>query len=543
MTKRAVTYARVSGNDRSKTGGENLAEQTRLCREYAARQGYQVVVDLIENDRGASGATFDLPQLSEALRMAHVGEYDVLVVRELDRLSRDLAKQLVVEQELQRAGVEIEYVLYDFPDTPEGRLNKNLRAMLAEYEREKIKQRLMRGRRRKARAGNVIMHGHAPYGYKAAEKDGKTTLAIDEETAAIVRLIFQWYIEGDGKQGPMSTRTIRRALSDMKIPTGSDLNNASCYKKVTGYGEWNTTSICRMLRNTTYIGMWYYGAENILVEVPAIISHETWNEAQERIKHNRDKSRRSTKHNYLLQSRIRCAECNYMMRVSVRKSRTGKSVRLYYHCQTKGRDLPCTNKYHYRAELVDYVAWEWIKELLAEPDELEKGLRNYKAQRDEITRPLHNRLELIDNMIQEHKDKRDRILEVYLEGHISKEEFVTHQQKYEQVTTGLAEQRNEILGRLHEQDFDEEQIQTILDFACAVRDEIADADRTNDFQSKRNIIEAFDMTGKLAFEEGERVLHLHCVVGEKRVLLPPQGTSIAATRFMAHIGTTTLVSQ
>lgn len=94
MKKRAVTYARVSGNDRAKTGGENLADQTRLCREHAIKRGYQIVADLAENDRGASGATFDLPQLSEALKMAHAGEYDVLIVRELDRLSRDLAKQL-----------------------------------------------------------------------------------------------------------------------------------------------------------------------------------------------------------------------------------------------------------------------------------------------------------------------------------------------------------------------------------------------------------------------------------------------------------------
>lgn len=145
MTKRAVLYGRVSGDDKAKTGGENLRAQIDLCREYATKEGYTVVAELAEDDQGASGATFDLPQLSKAMDMARNGEYDVLIACELDRLSRDLAKQLIVEQELKRSGVTIEYALYDFPDTPEGRLNKNLRAMLAEYEREKIAQRMTRG--------------------------------------------------------------------------------------------------------------------------------------------------------------------------------------------------------------------------------------------------------------------------------------------------------------------------------------------------------------------------------------------------------------
>ncbi len=166
MIKRAALYARVSGNDMAKTGGENLTDQLRNCREYAEGRGYTVIGELAEDDRGASGASFDLPQLSKALELARTGQYDVLVVRELDRLSRDLAKQLIVEQELGRAGVTIEYVLYDSSDTPEGRLNKNLRAMLAEYEREKIKQRMVRGRYRRARQGKPILHGRVPFGYR-----------------------------------------------------------------------------------------------------------------------------------------------------------------------------------------------------------------------------------------------------------------------------------------------------------------------------------------------------------------------------------------
>lgn len=50
--------------------------------------------------------------------MAESQAFDVLVVREIDRLSRSLAKQLIIEQELKKQGVEIEYVMGDYPVLP-----------------------------------------------------------------------------------------------------------------------------------------------------------------------------------------------------------------------------------------------------------------------------------------------------------------------------------------------------------------------------------------------------------------------------------------
>lgn len=96
MTKRAVLYARVSGDDRHRDD-RNLIGQLDMCREYAEQHGYEIVDELAEDDRGASGAAFDLPQLTKVREMARERVFDVLVVREIDRLSRSLAKQLIVE--------------------------------------------------------------------------------------------------------------------------------------------------------------------------------------------------------------------------------------------------------------------------------------------------------------------------------------------------------------------------------------------------------------------------------------------------------------
>ncbi|MCD4739490.1 MAG: recombinase family protein [Anaerolineae bacterium] len=109
---RAVIYARVSGDDRSKEG-RNLESQLRLCREHALRIGHRVVAEMAEDDRGASGADRDLPQLKRLLEMARAGEVDVVIVREMDRLARSLVKQLLIEEQLQSLDIAIE-MPYEF---------------------------------------------------------------------------------------------------------------------------------------------------------------------------------------------------------------------------------------------------------------------------------------------------------------------------------------------------------------------------------------------------------------------------------------------
>jgi len=129
VLERAVVYARVSGDDRQKDG-RNLDGQKEMGRDYATEKGYLIVEELAEDASGASGAEIDLPQLIRVREMARKGEFDILIVREIDRLSRNLAKQLIVEQELATAGVRIEYVLGEYPDSAEGRLQKHIKVLL-----------------------------------------------------------------------------------------------------------------------------------------------------------------------------------------------------------------------------------------------------------------------------------------------------------------------------------------------------------------------------------------------------------------------------
>ena len=399
MEIRAVTYARVSGDDRSK-GGRNLAGQLEMCREYCGKQGYSIVAELAEDDRGASGASMELEKLSLVLEMANQRQFDVLVVREIDRLSRNLAKQLIIEQQLKASGVRIEYVLGDYPDTPEGNLMKNIRATIAEYERLLISARNTRGRIRKVKSGSVMTHGQAPYGYRLLHQGDKWMLEIDPQEAEVIRLIFQLYTMGDGENPPISIHGISKKLTGLKVPTYADKrkreNEIDPSKplrqtKRRKYGEWSLGSVHHILVNETYAGTWHYNkrthnteglrrkkelADLPSVSVPAIIPLEMWQQAQARLVYNRENALRSQRHKYLLSKRVICGVCGFKMAAS--PNYTGKRIYFYYSCgHSRSIGLyaeQCSNTVTYSALRLDGQVWNWIKELLSNPDHLRNGL-------------------------------------------------------------------------------------------------------------------------------------------------------------------------
>ena len=403
VADRAVLYARVSSDDRVREG-RNLSGQLEMGQEYATKKQYQIITEIAEDDRGASGYDIDLPNLNKIREMAHQGKFDVLIVRELDRLSRNLAKQLIIEEELKRYGVRIEYVLAEYDDTPEGRLQKHIRATVAEYEREKIKERMMRGKRRKVEAGHIIVNNRPPYGYKKIEKENHMTLEILEDEAKIVRSIFTWYTVEDESGNPLSVFKITRKLTQMKIPTRGDKDKKVAKKRKQGH--WAMSTVNRILNSETYAGIWHFGKYDarqhrnpddrlIAVEVPAIISPEIFEAAQSRMENNQMNSKRSQKYNYLLNRRTVCMSCGYKMNAICPNKSKGY---IYYRCPSgihPNLKQRCEEPY-FRVPDVDESVWQWVKKIITDPTTLEKGLADHQADQEKVNEPLQQRLEVVE---------------------------------------------------------------------------------------------------------------------------------------------------
>lgn len=555
--KRAVVYARVSSNDRGNES-RNLQGQLDMCRQYVQKKGWHLVAELPEDDRGASGASFDLPQLNQALQMARNKEFDVLVVRELDRFARALAKQLIVEGEFKRAGVEIEYVLGEYPDTPEGTLMKNVRATIAEYEREKIRERIVRGRRLKVKAGNVIIpNGQAPFGYRLVTKDKKRTLEINEEEAKIVRMIFSWYVLGDEKGKRLSLYRIMRKLTELRIPTPADVRNNN-HHKIRKWGEWGISSVKNILSNETYCGTWHYGKrprpqdgesrvaqdkDNCLtVEVPAIVSREVWEEAQKRFKQNLKNSRRNTKFKYLFRKRVTCGECGMKMGCRATPNTRKNYSLLYYICPRKQRTIAaikCSAR-QFRADYVDDSVWEWLRSFLTNPQKLTKGLEAFKAEQEKHKEPLLNRLDVLQSLLQDHEKQYERLLDLYLSGELPKEMLVDRKARLEATIQTLENEQQNLLAHITTYSVSEDELQSIQLHAAQIAELLNEPETDSDFETKKQIVELLDVQVTLIEEDDPsgdedetlRAAYVTCKIGKAKIRCDLPTTQL---RYVFHL--------
>jgi len=152
---RAAVYARVSTNDQ-----QTLPLQIRALREYAARRGWTVAMQVREVGSGA----VERKAREQLMHAARRREIDVVLVWRLDRWGRSVTDLLATLQELEHLGVGF-VSLTEALDltTPAGRAMAGLLAIFAEFEREILRERtragLAQARRNGKRLGRPVTAG------------------------------------------------------------------------------------------------------------------------------------------------------------------------------------------------------------------------------------------------------------------------------------------------------------------------------------------------------------------------------------------------
>lgn len=363
MTK-ALIYSRVS-TQAQKDDGTSLVSQTEACTAYATQNGFTIIRTLNEV---YSGAYFhDRPLLNEMRDGIRRGLYDVIVFYAIDRLSRNVAHLAILADECERYNVSLHCVSEDFDTSGEGVLLRSVRAYTAEIEREKIRERTLRGRRTKAENGHLIC-GMSPYGY-SFNQDTKHREIVEDE-ADVVRDIYHRFLHGE------SSYAIQNAFNDLGVLPPS---------RKAGY--WHHTAIVRILTNPIYYGASHaFRYQKITQTVrgkrvssstvrdrtewitlpdditPAIVTPATFDAVQRVMASNRKTLRRGNPSDYLMRQRIVCGVCDRVMR--------GESVGTNwkaYRCVPHVPSLKCGNS-SLKASLVESAVWDRIVEIIRQPE-------------------------------------------------------------------------------------------------------------------------------------------------------------------------------
>ena len=132
---RAALYLRVSSD--GQVDGTSLDTQEAGCRAYCAEQGHRIV--MVETE-AASGGSLERPGLDRIRAAIAKGDVDLLVVLDLDRLSRSQNHLGVLFCEIEEThGARVESVTQDL-NGQAGLVIRTLAGLLAEMEREKIRK-------------------------------------------------------------------------------------------------------------------------------------------------------------------------------------------------------------------------------------------------------------------------------------------------------------------------------------------------------------------------------------------------------------------
>jgi site-specific DNA recombinase len=139
--KRAILYARVSTDEQARSG-YSLAQQIEALREYADREGYEIVEEVL--DHGQSGASLDRPGMDRVRDLVASGSISVVLAQDRDRFAREPAYHYLLRREFEEHGCKLRALNDQGDGSPEGELTDGILDQLAKYERSKVAQRTQR---------------------------------------------------------------------------------------------------------------------------------------------------------------------------------------------------------------------------------------------------------------------------------------------------------------------------------------------------------------------------------------------------------------
>ena len=129
-TRRAILYARVSTDEQAKSG-YSLAQQLEALREYAAREGYEIVEEIC--DPGQSGASLERPGMDRVRDLVAAGDVYVVLAQDRDRFAREPAYHYLLRCEFEEHGTRMRALNDRGDDTPEGELTDGILDQLAKF--------------------------------------------------------------------------------------------------------------------------------------------------------------------------------------------------------------------------------------------------------------------------------------------------------------------------------------------------------------------------------------------------------------------------
>ena len=441
-----AVYIRLSREDGDKEESDSVANQRKLLTDYILKQDDSVLYDMYIDD-GYTGTDFNRPGFRRMIRDIEDGKVNCVVVKDLSRFGRDyIDTGRYLERYFPEKGVRF-ISLSDNIDSMKQAYDMLLpiKNIFNEQYARDISKKVQTSVKTRQKAGEFI--GSFPsYGYRKSAVD-KNKLVIDEYAAAVVRRIFSLYLQGYGKKKIAGILNEEGILcpSEYKRISGENYRNGHRLKSTV---YWSYSTINSILHKEIYVGNMVQGTKHQLMrsrqrKVPKedwiivehthepIIDQETWEKAQALLM-KRTRELNPKKNQDIFAGFIKCGDCGRAMAKNTwQRADASKAYVLYCGTYRRNGKEYCTPHSTPVAVLEEIILSD-LKIIIQSLDDL-RGLLKPLSLAVFKDREMNDK-ECVraESELERIKKLKKGLYEDYRDFLISKEEFLSYRQDYQQ---------------------------------------------------------------------------------------------------------------
>ncbi len=292
---------------------------------------------------------------------------------------------------------DLKFPTYRFDDTAQGKFMLSIAFGQSKYYVDNLSENIRRGIRQKIRNG--VYSGPAPVGYL---NDPITrTIVIDKDKAPLVRKMFELYATGN--------YTLDRLTNTM-----NSLGFATRNNKPLRHNRCQS-----ILSNPFYYGLMYYWGELFEGSHEPIITKKLFEKCQT-VMRRRGKPRKQAQHYIALRGFMRCGECGRIITAEIQKGHT------YYRCTKRQRR--CSQKYT-REEALEKQINDIFQKVSLSDDWASKIINELRKDKEKDTQSLLTHLQNLRKKLSSIDTKISKLIDIYLEGSLTKEEYTRKKER------------------------------------------------------------------------------------------------------------------
>ncbi len=467
----AGLYYRLSQEDERQGESVSIDNQRTILRKYAEERGFEIHDEYI--DDGVSGTTFQRPEVQRLLDDAKTGVINTIIVKDLSRFGRNYIEVgQYVDYVFPAFGIRF-IAIQDNVDT-ENRDSGAMEMMpimnvFNEWHAANTSKKIRAVKRTHALEGK-FSGSRTPYGYLKGT-DEKRTFVIDEETAPVVKRIFEMYASG------ISPQRIAEIFNEEDIPSAGRIAFLRSGRKYNNneHPYWEQATIRPILKNIAYLGhlaqqkfttISYKNQKAIQKDPsdwvivynthPPIISQELWDRVQERMKSQAKGRKMHTGITHPLSGFLYCADCGGKLKMGYAWDKRKNDYRYNFDCgRLKRYGKSYCFSHHIQAHILEKIVLDDIRDMakmivLDEDSTREEFVRHNAELRDQSVKSVKKQLQVKRRRTEELSRLMQTAYEDRVNGKMPEDICLNFIQKYSEEQKTLATEITELEEKLNE---------------------------------------------------------------------------------------------